>query len=96
LGIGQLQSFVLSMLAMFPDLHFSVEDMYWMGNSREGHLVAIRWSMIGAHRGNGRYGAPTGKEVHLWGISHWILDKGLVQKEWFMFNEFGLLIQLHS
>ncbi len=94
-GIGQLQSFVLSMLAMFPDLHLSVDDVYWMGNAREGHLVAIRWSMIGTHGGNGRYGEPTGREVHLWGITHWIIDKGMVQKEWFMFNEFGLLIQLH-
>jgi predicted ester cyclase len=95
-GVGQLQSFVLSMLAMFPDLHFSVDDAYWMGNPRDGHLLAIRWSIIGTHGGNGRYGQPTGREVHLWGITHWILDKGMVQKEWFVFNEFGLLMQLQS
>ena len=95
-GVGQLQSFVLSMLAMFPDLNFSVDDAYWMGNAREGRVMAIRWSIIGTHGGNGRYGEGTGKEVHLWGITHWIVDRGVVQKEWFMFNEFGLLIQLHG
>ncbi len=93
-GTGQLQSFVLSMLAMFPDIHLVVDDIYWMGNNAEGLLLAIRWSMTGTHTGPGRYGEPTGKEVHIWGISHWILDGGMVQKEWFMFNEFGLLLQL--
>jgi len=95
-GVGQWQSFVLSMLAMFPDLHFAVEDLYWMGNAAEGHLLAIRWSIVGTHTGPGRYGLPTGKQVHLWGISHWILDAGRVQKEWFMFNEFGVLLQLQG
>ncbi len=93
-GVGQLQSFILSMLAAFPDLHFSVDDIYWMGNEAEGALIAIRWSMTGTHEGPGRYGAPTGKTVDIWGITHWVVDGGKVQKEWFMFNEFGLLIQL--
>jgi hypothetical protein len=83
------------MLAMFPDLNYTVDDLYWMGNPAQGYLIAIRWSIVGSHTGNGRYGAPTGKEVHLWGITHWVVDKNLIQKEWFMFNEFGVLIQLH-
>jgi len=93
-GTGQLQSFILSMLAMFPDLHFSVNDAYWMGNTAQGVLLAIRWSISGTHSGPGRYGSPTGKSVNIWGISHWILTDKQVQKEWFMFNEFGLLLQL--
>jgi steroid delta-isomerase-like uncharacterized protein len=95
-GTGQLQSFVLSTLAMFPDLYFTVEDTYWMGNAAEGYLLAIRWSMSGTHTGPGRYGPPTGKQIHIWGITHWILQTGKVQKEWFMFNEFGVLLQLQT
>ena len=95
-GTAQLQSFVLSMLAMFPDLHFAVEDSYWMGNAAEGHLLALRWNMSGTHTGPGRYGPPTGKQIHIWGITHWILESGKVQKEWFMFNEFGVLLQLQT
>ena len=93
-GHGQLQSFVLSILAMFPDMNFSVDDVYWMGNAGDGYLFAIRWSIIGTHTGHGRYGEPTGKEVRLWGITHWIVDKNVIQKEWFMFNEFGVLLQI--
>jgi len=95
-GTCQWQSFLLSMLAMFPDLQFAVDDIYWMGNPKEGYLAAIRWSMIATHAGAGRYGEPTGREVHLWGISHWIIHEGLIQQEWFMFNEFGVLIQLRK
>ena len=56
-GRGDLKSFVLSMLAAFPDLALSVDDVYWMGNEADGHLVSIRWSAIGTHRGHGVYGA---------------------------------------
>jgi predicted ester cyclase len=31
---------------------------------------AIRWSLTGRHDGFGRYGAPTGAEVHVMGVSH--------------------------
>lgn len=95
-GTGQLQSFILSMLAMFPDLFLSVDDVYWMGNTAQGVLVAIRWSITGTHSGPGRYGPPSGKQVHIWGITHWVVDGNQVQKEWLMFNEFGLLLQLQS
>jgi predicted ester cyclase len=93
-GVGQLRSFMLSQLAMFPDLLFTVDDLYWMGNPKDGFLVAIRWSIAGTHRGNGRYGAPTGREVDLWGITHWVIENNAVTKEWTMFNEFGVLMQV--
>ncbi len=95
-GHGQLRSFILSMMAMFPDLAHVIEDLYWMGNEADGYLVAVRWSMLGTHRGNGRYGPPTGKEAHIWGITHWMIEGGKVTKEWTMFNEFGLLVQLQE
>lgn len=93
-GTGQLRSFCLSIMAMFPDLSLSVDDVYWMGNAADGYLVSVRWSALGTHRGNGPYGEPTGREVHLWGINQWVLEDGQVQKEWMMFNEFGVLMQL--
>ncbi len=93
-GTGQLRSFMLSLMAMFPDALYSVDDLYWMGNAEEGFLVSQRWSMLGSHRGHGRYGAPTGREVSLWGITHWVIENGRVTKEWNTFNEFGALTQI--
>lgn len=95
-GIGELRAFLLSLMAMFPDLLFSIDDLYWMGNAAEGFLVAFRWSLQGTHRGPGRYGEPTGRGTTLWGISHWVIEGGQVTKEWMMFNEFGVLMQLHG
>ena len=95
-GPGQLRAFALSMVAMFPDLSLGVDDVYWMGNAREGYVASIRWSAVGTHRGHGAYGEPTGRQVHLWGISQWAIEHGVVQKEWMMFNEFGILSQILS
>jgi predicted ester cyclase len=94
-GVGQLRSFMLSQLAMFPDLLFAIDDLYWMGSAGDGFLVAIRWSIDGTHRGNGRYGAPTGREIDLWGITHWVIEGGRVSQEWTTFNEFAVLMQLN-
>ena len=66
-----------------------------MGNAKDGFLVAIRWSLDGTHRSNGRYGEPTGREVNLWGITHWVIENNVVTKEWTTFNEFGVLMQLN-
>ncbi|KQX25870.1 hypothetical protein ASD01_25390 [Ensifer sp. Root423] len=93
-GTGQLRSFMLSQLAMFPDVLYSVDDLYWMGNAQEGFVAAFRWSMTGTHRGLGRYGEPTGREVNIWGITHWLIEGNRVTKEWTTFNEFGVLIQV--
>ena len=82
------------MLAAFPDLALSVDDVYWMGNEADGHLVATRWSAIGTHRGNGVYGPPTGRRVHIWGISQQLIRFGRIVQEWTLFNEFAVLQQL--
>lgn len=94
-GTGQIRSFILSLVAMFPDMSLTVDDLYWMGNPKDGFIASIRWSAVGTHRGYGPYGEPTGKQVTLWGITQWVIEKGVVQKEWMMFNEFGVLMQLH-
>ena len=75
-GVGQIRSHVLSMVAMFPNIALGIEDLYWMGNARDGYLVSIRWGGVGAHRGHGPYGDPTGRECHLWGITQWLIENG--------------------
>ena len=93
-GRGDLKSFVLSMLATFPDLAVSVDDVYWMGNEADGYLVSVRWSALGTHRGHGVYGAPTGRRVALWGISQHRIEQGRIAQEWTLFNEFEVLQQI--
>ena len=93
-GRGDLKSFVLSMLATFPDLAVTVDDVYWMGNEADGYLVAVRWSALGTHRGHGAYGPPTGRRVAFWGISQHAIRGGRITQEWTLFNEFEVLQQI--
>ena len=94
-GRGDYQSFILSMLAMFPDLMLQIDDIYWMGNDDDGYLVSLRWSLIGTHRGNGIYGAPSGRQIRMWGISQQQIENGAITKEWMLFNEFAVMQQIY-
>ena len=93
-GKKQLRNFIISMIASFPDIALSVEDIYWMGNDHDGYSVSIRWGAIGTHTGNGSYGSPTDKECYIWGITQWHIENNKIVKEWTVFNEFGILVQL--
>ena len=93
-GRGEYQSFILSMLAMFPDLMVQIDDIYWMGNDDDGYLASVRWSLVGTHRGNGIYGDPSGRRVNMWGITQHEIKDGLIHKEWMLFNEFAVMQQI--
>ena len=93
-GRGDYKSFILSLIAMFPDLALQVDDLYYMGNADDGYLTSLRWSVSGTHRGFGIYGQPTGRRVYLWGITQHRMVEGRVVEEWMMFNEFEVMQQV--
>jgi predicted ester cyclase len=94
-GRGEYQSFILSMMAMFPDLALQVDDVYWMGNDQDGYMASVRWSISGTHRGWGIYGPPTGRPVRMWGISQHQIKDGKIAQEWMLFNEFAVMQQIY-
>ena len=94
-GRGEYQSFILSIMAMFPDLMLQVDDIYWMGNEADGYLASVRWSLLGTHRGNGIYGAPSGRRITMWGITQQEFSAGVITKEWMLFNEFAVMQQIY-
>jgi len=94
-GRGEYQSFLLSMMAMFPDLALQVDDVYWMGNDEDGYLASVRWSIVGTHRGMGIYGRSTGRQVYMWGISQHRISRGKITEEWTLFNEFSVMQQIY-
>ncbi|MDE2634988.1 MAG: ester cyclase [Chloroflexota bacterium] len=94
-GRGEYQSFVLGMLAMFPDAMLQIDDIYWMGNDKDGYLVSVRWRLVGTHRGAGIYGAPTGRRISMWGIAQQQIERGVITREWLLFNEFAVMQQVY-
>jgi predicted ester cyclase len=78
----------------FPDLELQVDEVYWMGNDDDGYLTSERWSASGTHQGGGLYGEPTGREVQLWGITQHRVVGGKITREWMLFNELDLMMQI--
>ncbi|MGA0295521.1 MAG: hypothetical protein ACO3OL_16655 [bacterium] len=46
--------------------------------------------------GDGIYRQPTGRACQIWGITQWLVKDGLIEKEWQLFNEFDLMMQIVS
>ena len=65
-----------------------------MGNDTDGYLTSERWSAEGTHTGPGPYGEPTGKAVQIWGITQHEIVGGRIVREWLLFNELDLMMQL--
>jgi predicted ester cyclase len=93
-GRAKVRAMARNLLATFPDLGLHVDEVYWMGNEAEGFRVSVRWTAVGTHRGYALYGAPTGRRVHLWGISQLYIRGGRIVEDWMLFNEFDVLAQL--
>lgn len=94
-GHNDVQAYVLSLLAPFPDLRLMVEHFCAIGDATQGYRTATRWRMQGTHTGYGIYGEPTGQPVNILGVSHHLIREGRVQAEWTLFDEFELLKQLY-
>ncbi len=65
-----------------------------MGNDDNGYLTSERWSAMGTHSGAGIYGDPTDRSIEIWGITQHEIVNGRVVKEWMLFNELDLMMQL--
>ena len=86
--------YVNELRSVFPDLQLQVDEVYWMGNELDGWLISTRWSAEGTHLGKGIYRSPSGKICQMWGITQWQVLNGIVQKEWQLFNELDLMMQI--
>ena len=69
-GIDAVKEFFIGLRSAFPYADFKIEHQIGRHDAMFGPRSAIRWSLTGKHEGYGRYGAPTGAEVHVMGVSH--------------------------
>lgn len=93
-GAAAYRALLQSVAATFPDLALNVDEVYWMGNDRDGHLVATRWSAQATHGGDALYGPATGRPVQIWGITQHEIRHGRIAREWMLFNELDLMMQI--
>jgi hypothetical protein len=95
LGPEENASFVLSVLASFPDAVVTVERIT-SNKRKEDTELAARWTITGIHGGGGFFTGAVDVPVILRGISHFILKEGLIAEEWTVFDAFDVLCQLHA
>ena len=93
-GLKDYQNFLKSLTTCFPDLELQIDEIYWMGDEVNGFLSSTRWSASGTHKGPGLYGHPTGTQIQIWGITQNEIQKGRITKEWMLFNELDLMMQI--
>lgn len=89
-GLEDYQAVVLAQLAAFPDLTFHVDDVIEQ-NRKDGWHVAVNWTMLGTHTGPSVYGRPSGKRVHLTGISQYLIEDQQFVAERTEWNEFQIM-----
>jgi len=56
--------------------------------------VALRWNIAGQHTTAGVYGAPTGRDLLVLGVSHYRLRGGHIVEDFTVFDELAILRQL--
>lgn len=95
-GHGELDRFVISYLASFPDLKFTVDHLIVNRDSGQATRLALRWSIEATHTGWGRFGKPSGAPVYIMGITHAHMVAGNITMEWILIDEVAIWKQIHA
>ena len=86
---GRVRGMTEGFLAGFPDWHGKVESIV-----TEGDMVVNRWTGHGTHAAPFMGIAPTGKNVHLEGITIFRIAGDKVVEEWSQADQLGFMQQL--
>ena len=73
----------------FPDLHITIEQQI-----SEGNLVVDRWIGTGTHQGELMGMPPTGKKVHITGITIHRISGGKIVETWNNYDSLSMVQQL--
>jgi steroid delta-isomerase-like uncharacterized protein len=84
-----LKQFLASMLAAFPDIRFTIEDLV-----AEGDKVVTRWSCTVTHQGEFMGLAPTGKQFTTSGVTISRIVEGKIVEERVEFDTLRFFQQL--
>lgn len=93
-GLDRMQQVVEGIVDSIPDGDFSVHHLIVRQDEARPVRVAVRWSYVGTHSGEGCYGKPTGCPLALLAISHFELRDGKILNEWMLMDELAVYAQL--
>ncbi|MEO1441372.1 MAG: ester cyclase [Chloroflexota bacterium] len=93
-GRPHLANLLTTVLASIPDGEWNPYHVIVRQQPSRPVRVAVRWSLMGTHSGQGRYGTPTGVPLALMGITHMELRDGRIAAEWLVVDETAVYAQL--
>ncbi len=88
-GIKNVKQSTSEEFSAFPDLHFTIDDMF-----AEGDKVAARITMTGTHKGEYMGAPPTNKKITIRAIAIERFAGGKIVEEWGVTDTLGLMQQL--
>lgn len=93
-GHGDLDRFVISYLASFPDADLVVDHLIVNRDPGQPVRLALRWSLTATHSGWGRFGRPTGAPIYIMGMTHAYMVEGRITHEWLSIDEVAVWKQI--
>lgn len=93
-GTAPVDRFWMGLRASFPDATFTIDHQIGRDDPMMPPRAALRWSLHGKHDGWGYFGAPTGAEVYVLGISHAEFGPWGLRREYALFDETAIWKQI--
>ena len=93
-GWAGADNFWVGLRSAFPFASFKIHHQIGRTDPLMSPRSAIRWSLTGKHEGWGRYGEPTGAEVHVMGVSHVEFGPRGLRREITLFDDIAIWKQI--
>lgn len=98
-GHAPVDRFWMGLRASFPNATFTIHHQIGRDDPSMPPRAAIRWSLWGKHDGWGVFGAPTGAEIYVLGISHaefgaLVAGEPRLRREWTLYDETAIWKQI--
>ena len=94
-GYDEIQGAAVSLLASFPNAAMLVDRVTCNARGDGSWHASVRWHLRGLHEGLGAFGAPTGKQVDMLGITQYLVQDGKIVEAWEIYDGLDVLRQLH-
>ena len=93
-GHGSADQHWMGLRSAFPDAEFKIDHVIGREDPMMPPRAAVRWSLWGKHTGWGHFGAPTGAEVYVLGISHAEFGPWGLRREFTLYDETAIWKQI--
>lgn len=84
----------LGLRAAFPSAQFRIDHVIGAETAMMPPRAAVRWSLHGKHDGHFAFGAPTGADVFIMGLTHAEFGARGVRREWTLIDETAIWKQI--